>query len=389
MEYCASTDPSHCGGGTTLLAAQRVAKQHGLTDLDVVGIERNPFLHFVARTKLRWHEFNPSSVRSHATYLLNGAVKTSGNPIPELSTFEKGMMFEPELLDYLLGLNNVIRDELRNLPDRDVVLLGFAAALESVSRARKDGRALRIEPRKQRPPVSEALERAWKNIEADLYSAVSHYEPVKSQVLYGDGRTLKSDGVDIEMGQFDIVLYSPPYLNNIDYTEVYKIELWLCGFVASKEQFRNLRKKTFRSHPSVRFPGVITFDQDPRMQPVREVLDALIEALPKDDDFRWRSRLFREYFDDIYVSLREQSTVLKPKGWIFCVVGNSLHGPLTTPSARVPVASDAIIGLIADCLGLEVRAIQIARSLSRRPPASPFLRESILVMQARQSGCGA
>jgi hypothetical protein len=59
-------------------------------------------------------------------------------------------------------------------------------------------------------------------------------------------------------------------------------------------------------------------------------------------------------------------------------VGNSLHGPSDNPQVRVPVASDLFIALIGQSLGLEVKGIQVARHLNRRPPRSNYLRESVL-----------
>jgi hypothetical protein len=53
--------------------------------------------------------------------------------------------------------------------------------------------------------------------------------------------------------------FSPPYLNCIDYTELYKIELWLMEHIASQEQFRETRLGTLRSHPSVKFPARNSF----------------------------------------------------------------------------------------------------------------------------------
>jgi DNA modification methylase len=49
---CRILDP-FCGIGTTLLASQKLAKKHARTDIEAIGIERNPFLHFVAQTKMQ------------------------------------------------------------------------------------------------------------------------------------------------------------------------------------------------------------------------------------------------------------------------------------------------------------------------------------------------
>src|SRR5262249_3918422 len=73
-----------CGIGTTLLAAQRLAKKWQL-DIEAVGIERNPLLHFVAQTKLLWNIFDAKEFASKTEYLLNGARKPTTRRIPELS----------------------------------------------------------------------------------------------------------------------------------------------------------------------------------------------------------------------------------------------------------------------------------------------------------------
>ena len=122
------------------------------------------------------------------------------------------------------------------------------------------------------------------------------------------------------------------------------------------------------------------------MTEVLSVVRALVKALPKDENLGWRTNLFRGYFDDMYQSLRRQMDVLRPGGWIFCIVGNSLHGPRDNPEARVPVAADLIIALISHALGLEMKAIQVARHLTRRTPDYGFLRESILVMRKPGNG---
>ena len=55
------------------------------------------------------------------------------------------------------------------------------------------------------------------------------------------------------MNRSACVPYSPPYLNCIDYTEVYKLELWLLELVKTQAEFRQVRLGTLRSHPSVKF----------------------------------------------------------------------------------------------------------------------------------------
>jgi hypothetical protein len=103
-------------------------------------------------------------------------------------------------------------------------------------------------------------------------------------------------------------------------------------------------------------------------------------VLPKDTYLTKRRSVFRGYFDDMYISLRNQKQVLSHGGWLFCVIGNSLHGSNRTIDRKIPVASDILSALIARNLGFEVKAIQVARFPKRRTN-SKYVRESILVLR--------
>ena len=410
-----------CGTGTSILAAQRWAKKLGRDDIEVVGLERNPFLHFVAHTKAHWHQYAPDQLRAHSAHLLNGVAKPLPSSLPALSTLHREEVYQPETFRELLGFRSAISQTTG--AERAAMLLGYASVLESLSGVRKDGRALRIMKDKSAPKsaVAQALNNTWQMFLEDSEAAVEHFHPISSQVLLGNGRTLSLEEesnssapaieggaplfLDRNCGKFDVVFYSPPYLNNIDYTEVYKIELWMCGFINDAQAFTALRHETMRSHPSIRFRQPVTYLEDAKTNPAlaqaAQTLEELIGAIPDDDSAHAskhmskerRTALFQGYFDDMYQALKHQKQVLRPGGWIFCVVGNSMHGAKKAPGedvseSRVPVASDLIIALLAEAVGLEVQAIEVARlltrNLKRETPGRHLRRESIVVMRKPQ-----
>lgn len=361
------------GVGTTLLSAQ-LARSRGWR-VDAVGVECNPFLCFVADAKLDWQEYDPERVRGLIRETLSGGADTFEGPLPEYSTLRNPRVYHPLRLRSLLGYREKISQVAAGLPEQQFLLLGYAAVLEAVSGVRKDGRALRFVSRRRRRAPREALRAKWSSMLETLESMHARHDSVnQARMLKGDGRQLEALGVGGEES-FDLIMYSPPYLNNIDYTEVYKIELWMLGFVQTYEQFRELRRSTLASHPGARFArgDLVTLPSS-----LQGVLDTVAAAFSQ-DGYRRKGEMFKAYAFDMLEALRGQFKVLKQGGHCVCVVGNSLHGG---EGGKVPVATDLLVALAAQSVGFTIDRIFVARHLRRRDrQSSPFLRESILLME--------
>src|SRR5205823_6583866 len=113
------------------------------------------------------------------------------------------------VLDTLLGFNNALAS--LDISERLPLLIGFASVIEAVSGVRKDGRALRIEPNKQRADLETALQDAWARIADDIAIADQYYAPTSAVALIGDGRTLTVEGeTHPSLTHFDLIIYSPP-----------------------------------------------------------------------------------------------------------------------------------------------------------------------------------
>jgi hypothetical protein len=379
-----------CGVGTSLLAAQ-LAHQ-GRRVLHAYGIEHNPFIRNVARAKLSWPEYRPHRIKKLITKLGSPCSVSEARQfqVPELSTINNPRVFDRAMLKQLLALRERIRDELGDQPEEAFFVLGWAAAIEQASGVRKDGRALRFVEKRDVPPANELVTSKWESMLCDLREMKqSGSDPSKVVCLIfgGDGRDLSisdrlADGRSqmmngLEGSTFDLILYSPPYLNNIDYSEVYKLELWLAGHVSNGEQFQALRLGSFRSHPSVKFPETNLLDELPEQLYACRLRESLLQSLPDSRDRVWRTRLIRGYMDDMYKALRSQLQVARSGAAVICVVGNSLHGRRDHP---IPVATDLLISALAQAAGLEVERVQVARQLRRRDHSNRLLRESVIFM---------
>jgi hypothetical protein len=279
----------------------------------------------------------------------------------------------------------VDRVEPVDAPERDLLLLGIAATAEEVGLYRKDGRALRVLD--SRPLIAErqglsverTLRQTWTRYITDLHSLNAHLEDVPGphHVLQGDGRELAVDTREI-LGDRGIALvaFSPPYLNHIDYTEVYKVELWLLRYVAKQNEMLELRRRTLRSHASVLFE-----EPDEELpETVTRAIELACDAVEQSHS-KWHARLRPVaigYASDLQRSLRRQHALLVPEGRVVCVVGNSSHG---RGDHVATIAADLWICHIAQRLGFKVEKVIVMRRLRRRGDECQFLRESAIVLK--------
>lgn len=384
-DFDAILDP-FCGVGTSLLSAQ-MEYQDNKGNLNLVGVERNPFVAFVARTKLAWVSYRINRIRSFIPKLVD-AIRRRPQvefELPNLSTIQNQESFNRKKLNDLLYARQIIQDKLGSDPESYFFLLGWASIIEEVSNLRKDGRALRFVDKEDRPPVYRLLEEKWNSMLSDLVETEQKLKSndqnrVSWQIHNSDGRTLQC--IDNNDLKYDLILYSPPYLNNLDYSEVYKLELWLSGFVTTSTQFKELRQSTFRSHPSIKFQETDFVDNLLSNSWPKRLRDLLLFAIPKDEFHGARVRTVRAYMDDMFLALSKQFQLVKPGGHVVCVVGNSLHGNAHQP---ILVATDLLISALGQHVGFNIERLQIARQLRRRDHKkelnSHLLRESIIIMK--------
>lgn len=237
-EHLNVLDP-FAGIGTTALAVAGAVASGELTGAIVYGVECNPFLHLVGAAKLRAVQFPPCDfpyvAQKVAASVLCDRIKA--DKAPQLSTFANPQYFDPSTVRQLTSLREAIEAEADAGANPDAINLAkvcLGAIIEPVSGLRRDGRALRYVKDKQRSnPIAEFLRRA-EQIQEDLPATPV---PVEGSIVLGDGRTLTS----LPDETFDLVLFSPPYPNNIDYTEVYKLEAWLLEYITDTAGFMEQR----------------------------------------------------------------------------------------------------------------------------------------------------
>lgn len=358
------------GGGTTVLSGAEWARAETGRSVHAIGVERNPFLAFLARTK--------AEAASGAGAVVAAMPRLSPGPalVPALSTFTNRDYFDPKQLQELLKLRRSILAERDGLARR-LRLLALISCVEPVSRLRRDGRTMRRAGDKPharpRPELRKRLDRIREDLEA---LTPRNGSAIDLRVHHGDSRELSAslpDGF-----QADLILCSPPYPNNIDYTEVYKLEAWFMGAYGTSQAFREQRHLTLRSHPSVKFEATPKLDDALLTKHLATLVKPLLAALPHDRYVRPRERLVRGYVEDMALTLKQCIGQTRVGGWMAVVVGNSLHG---SGEPSLLLAADLLIARAAELVGWEVVRIDVGRRPARRSGIEPRLRESMVLLR--------
>jgi hypothetical protein len=275
-------------------------------------------------------------------------------------------------------------ESLPRSPERNALLTGLAACIEPVSKIRRDGRALRIVER-PRTILKRLLAARWEEMARDVEGLRElHPDSGLTDVRSGDGREPTTAGVEDDT--IDLILTSPPYPNNIDYNEIYKLELWFLGFTTCAENFLALRRQTFRSHPTCSPAeeepdygrGFTDLLEDGPLADLLGIIARRATALEREGS-RGRTKVLLGYVYDTWRTLRAHHRTLRAGGRAVYIVGNSLHGGRASRPYLIP--TDLIVSRLAELVGFRVDELIIARSLSRRLAGNHFLRDSLVVLR--------
>jgi hypothetical protein len=336
------------GSGTTALAAQCLGV-HPTT------IEVNPFLADLMEAKLFRHSL--SSVRAGWLGVLKAVADEPSArwpTTPPPSFIEPGVrgrwIFDSEIAGrigaYVEAISAIEDPQVRRLFR---VLLGSALIHVSnvvISGKGRRYRGARTQVQGSVQELDVRLDRGFRAIFSDIARYGRRPEP-GYRLLRGDARALIRESESV-----DAILFSPPYPNSFDYTDIYNVELWALGYLSTPGENRSLREATLRSHVQI----VRSFDGT---MPTSAILDEVCARLRELESMLWSPHIpamLRAYFADMCDVLSQCRGRLNPGGAIFAVVGDSRYAKVTIDVSR-------ILGELSGPLGLRIHRSVPVRSM--------------------------
>lgn len=335
----------------------------GLPSNDVVGIEAHPLVADLAATKLAVPPGPGEALREAAQRLIDVAQDKGPNGSSEHPLVQR--CFEPEALESLAQLRDAIAARSHDRWRRHL-RWALLAALRDVASVRVGWPYQRPAIDRNAPyrdPAGRFLARA-EMIAQDL--ELGPGKQPRGRVVRGDARSLSSWRRAAEPGAFDACITSPPYLNNFDYADATRLELYFLGTVSSWGEMCRL----------VRADMVIATTQQSRRRRARLAaarlraypkvaaeIEGLTKKLATERAQRTRGKEYDQvlpaYFADMSRVLSHLHDHLAPGARAAWVVGDSApYG--------IYVDTPAIIARLASAIGYETEQDVTVRSRGLR-----------------------
>lgn len=249
------------------------------------------------------------------------------------------------------------------------VLLG--SLLTSVSNVLINGKGRRYRADWQTKQAHAAhVDHAFRTLCFNALSDLTRFRTSRNgrvRVHRGDSREMSAI-----LEEVDAAVFSPPYPNSFDYTDVYNLELWMLGYLATKDDNQRLRSSTLHSH--VQIKRDVTHG---KMVPAK--LSQTLGALNNVRDELWNPHIpgmVASYFGDIEDVLKGLAQSVRPGGGVAIVVGGSSY-------RGIFVDAPAIIADVALEMGYELcgRTPIRAMRLSAQQGGRHGLGEDLLLLQ--------
>ena len=348
------------GTGTTSVAA----KSEGVNS---IGIEAHPFVYWVAKTKLNVeHDViemreDTAAIQKHARDIYSRGVECDG-VWPDLVY----KCFTEDNLRQLLALRTAIL-QLETSPERrDFFKVALTATLRDVTSAGAGWPYIAPNKHAKRTVHREAIAEFQKRLDmmiVDVFeSGVSKLPELQHKLFNGDARSLEKY---VEPDSVDMVLTSPPYLNNYDYADRTRLETYFWGLydswgditrkvrdhliIAATTQIRRSQMEQLRLCPNV-------LDVSPEIHAeISKAIHQLSELRLAKGGKKNYDLMVAGYFEDMLKVILGVHRALKSGQPFILVLGDSApYG--------VHVRTDEIIGELAIAVGFSQCDIKIIRT---------------------------
>ena len=358
------------GSGTTALASQFLG-------INSTTIEVNPFLADLIEAKISTINIDQAASEFHV--VTQNVARHSRSDIPVFPgappTFvEPGRrgrwIFSRDVAARILAYRSAI-EEIIDIEIRRLFKVILASVAIPVSNATISGKGRRYRSNwKNRPSTPDRVDDLFRKGVEQAFNDLRQYGARRCQdyiLLRGDARDLACT-----VREHDLAVFSPPYPNSSDYTDIYNVELWALGYLNGREENTSLRKTTLRSHVQIIHDLAYADLQSPLLVNTIAALQSVRSKLWN----RHIPEMIGAYMTDMRKVLQGLAFGLRPQGRVYMVVGNSCY-------ADIEVMVAEILAEIVPQLGYKIVRLDSFRAIRMSPQQGgrPKLAETLVVLE--------
>ena len=347
------------GTGTTSVAARELG-------VSSVGVEAHPFVFWIAETKLRL-DCDAGALARDAERVLRSAwaIRESGVRCGDVWPALVYKCFDERTLKQLYALRTAIEAHDADARRLDFLKVALTAILRVVTSAGAGWPYIAPGKYAARVTRRDAFEEFEKRcaLMLDDVAAVRFLNPPPSEhrLINGDARHLADYA---PAGSVDLLLTSPPYLNNYDYADRTRLETYFWGtyeswaditrevrdrlIIAATTQTRRTAMEEARGCPGVKAASPRTHAE------LTGIVHRLSELRMKKSGKKAYDLMVAGYFEDMLKVIKGARAVLKEGRRFVLVLGDSApYG--------VHVRTDEIVGELAVDAGFSDFEVEVIR----------------------------
>jgi excisionase family DNA binding protein len=363
------------GVGTTLVEG---LKRH----CEVFGFEINPYAALVCRVKAQAPRLDPRRVRRLAEDLAQGLGRAQESDAPKSAPppgFQtRDPFFSPRVESQVLRLKDLVREHEEG-PWRDLLEVAFGSILVGVSNYSYEPSLGRRVAAGKRPVLDADLGAAMRAkllaIAEDIeWLRVRNGAPGAPQARIFNESYLEAAPARLPAGSIDVLITSPPYLNNYHYVRNTRPQMFWLDLVTRPSDLRRLETESFgKFWQTVRgdAPVRLAFE-DPELEERLERLRGLNAERGAYGGPGW-ANYAATYFNDCARFCEVTAQVMKPGGLVVVVIGNNILQGVEFPT-------DRLLARIAERAGFEVANLHLVR---KKRTGSSIVNSSVRVGAAK------
>jgi len=347
-----------CGVGTTLVDAQ-------LDGHNAIGFEINPYAALACRTKLSAHLIAVERLKCAIMRLdkfyrskVSCSYVPKSRPPPGFKT--RSAFYSPCVLRKVL----IVQDFIKTVEDpllRDLFRLAFASTMVRYSNySYEPSLGRRASAGKQEIedfPVGQAIMSKLGEMAQDIAWVQRRLQVPEATVRVINESFFQYESC-LAAESVDLIITSPPYLNNYHYNRNTRPQLYWLGYVNSPKDLKPLEASNFGKYwQTVREERCVELEFKLQGADLSERLQTLRALNPEKGVYGgngW-ANYAASYFNDCYNFAQGIKYALRSGGTALVVIGNSILQGVLIPT-------DRYFAKIAQAVGLELVGIQIPRA---------------------------